>query len=297
METILKTNGLTKRFGRKIAVNHVNMTLNKGDIYGFIGRNGAGKTTLMRMVLGTAFVSEGEMELFGGQPLEQARKRIGSLIEAPGLYKNCSALENMKRFAILYGGDEKKCLELLDFVGLSGVGKKKCGGFSLGMRQRLGIAIALLGDPEFLVLDEPMNGLDPAGMKEIRDLILKLNQEKEITVLISSHLLDELAKIVTKYGIINDGILIEEVDAQVLETRCSQSLEIGVNNVEQATKLLAEYDPKIQMRVNNNVISVHGHLEDSARINQILVQNGCMVRELYYKSNGLEDYFVERIGM
>ena len=192
-----------------MAVNNVNMTIHKGDIYGFIGKNGAGKTTFKRLVLGTAFLTKGEIKLFGGEPFDKARRKIGSLIEAPGLYKNCTAYENLKQFSLIYGGTDAEIKEILSLVGLAATGNKKAGKFSLGMRQRLGIAIALLGNPEFLVLDEPVNGLDPAGMKEVRDLILKLNHEKNITILISSHLLDELSKIVTRYGSINDGMLIE----------------------------------------------------------------------------------------
>lgn len=204
METILQTTNLSRQFGKKMAVNNVNMTIHKGDIYGFIGKNGAGKTTFMRLVLGTAFPSKGEIKLFDGEPFDKARRKIGSLIEAPGLYKNCTAYENLKQFSLIYGGTDAEIKEILSLVGLADTGNKKAGKFSLGMRQRLGIAIALLGNPEFLVLDEPVNGLDPAGMKEVRDLILKLNHIKNITILISSHLLDELSKIVTRYGIIND---------------------------------------------------------------------------------------------
>lgn len=173
METILQTTNLSRQFGKKMAVNNVNMTIHKGDIYGFIGKNGAGKTTFMRLVLGTAFPSKGEIKLFDGEPFDKARRKIGSLIEAPGLYKNCTAYENLKQFSLIYGGTDAEIKEILFLVGLADTGNKKAGKFSLGMRQRLGIAIALLGNPEFLVLDEPVNGLDPAGMKEVRDLIFK----------------------------------------------------------------------------------------------------------------------------
>ena len=177
METVLRTTGLTKRFKEKVAVNKVNMTIEKGEIYGFIGKNGAGKTTMMKLILGLCFADEGKIELFDGQQLDKMRRRIGSLIEAPGLYKNCTAYENMKRFSLLSGGTDKEIKEYLYLVGLGNTGNKRAGEFSLGMKQRLGIAIALLGKPEFLVLDEPINGLDPEGIKEIRDIILMLHRE------------------------------------------------------------------------------------------------------------------------
>ena len=175
MALVIETKKLTKKFPNKIAVNQVDIHVEQGDIYGLIGKNGAGKTTSMRMILGTLFPTSGEILLFGNSNLSLERRKIGSLIEAPGLYKNCSAYENMKRFSILYGGTDQDIKEILEFVGLGNVGKKKAGHFSLGMKQRLGIALALLGNPELLILDEPINGLDPAGIKEIRDLIIKLN--------------------------------------------------------------------------------------------------------------------------
>lgn len=220
MEYVLRTDKLTKCFGDKKAVNKVSMQIKKGDIYGFIGKNGAGKTTLMRLVLGVAEPSDGRITLFNGQPLSYARHHIGALLEYPCLYKNCTAYENLKRFSLLTDSNNKQINNILKLVGLDKVGNKKVGKFSLGMKQRLGIGIALLGDPEFLISDEPVNGLDPTGIKEIRDVILRLNHERGITFLISSHLLDELAKIVTTYGIINDVVLIEQISAAELEHRC-----------------------------------------------------------------------------
>ena len=194
MDYVLRTQCLTKQFGEKTAVKNVSMQIKKGEIYGFIGKNGAGKTTLMRLILGAAMPTGGSIELFGGKENEnEARHRIGALLEYPCIYKNCTALENLRRFAILTGADADELEDILELVGLKGVGRKKAGQFSLGMKQRLAIGIALLGHPEFLVLDEPINGLDPAGIKEIRDVILTLNQKKGVTFLVSSHLLDELS--------------------------------------------------------------------------------------------------------
>lgn len=238
MEYIIETEGLTKRYGKRLCVNNISIHIAKGDIYGFIGRNGAGKTTAMRLILVLARPTSGKIKLFNSDDLNAQRKKIGSLIEAPGLYKRCSALENMKRFSILYGGDDKEIEELLSFVGLNGVGNKKVGQFSLGMKQRLGIAIALLGNPEVLILDEPVNGLDPAGIKEVRDLLLKLNKEKNVTIMISSHLLDELAKITTKYGIINNGVLVEEIDAPKLMERCKNNIVISCDRLQEAKEFI-----------------------------------------------------------
>jgi ABC transporter related protein len=257
MEYIVQTQNLTKRYGDKIAVNSVNMNIAKGEIYGFIGRNGAGKTTTMKLLLGTSYPTSGDIQLFGSKNIGKERARIGSLIEAPGLYKNCTAYENMKRFSLIYGGTDKDIKDLLAFVGLGNVGAKKAGEFSLGMRQRLGIALAMLGNPELLILDEPINGLDPAGIKEIRDLILKLNHEREITVLVSSHLLDELSKITTRYGIINSGSLVEEVSAAELAERCKQYLKIVTDKPVAALDLIKSKAPEWKCNIEEETIKIY----------------------------------------
>lgn len=295
MDYILNTNNLTKRYGNKIVVNNVNIHIRRGDIYGFIGKNGAGKTTAMKLILGTSFATSGEIELFGSRDLNIQRRKIGSLIETPSLYKNCTAFENMKRFSILYGGTENDIRNILTMVGLQDTGKKKVGKFSLGMKQRLGIAIALLGNPELLILDEPINGLDPSGIKEIRDTILRLNREFGITFFISSHLLDELAKVVTVYGIINNGYLVEEIEAQNLYTRCNH-LKIVTDNCE-VTKILIEKNFDItDIEIKDNVVYLYSELEKSAMINKMLVNNNVNVYELAVSAGGLEEYFIERIG-
>ena len=296
MDTVLKTNKLTKVYGRRKVVDGVSMTINKGDIYGFIGKNGAGKTTFMRTVLSLTSISSGEVELFDGKRIEEVGNKIGSLIESPGLYKNATAYENLKRFSILYGADESKINDILKFVNLDKTGKKKAKDFSLGMRQRLGIAIALLGDPEFLVLDEPINGLDPAGIKEIRDVILKLNKELGITFLISSHLLDELAKVVTKYGIINNGVLLEEVSAKELINNCKNKLIIKTDDNEKAKELIkSEFDIKKIDSIKDKLV-LYSNLESSALINKYLVKKGILVSEIYTEVDSLEEYFIRKIG-
>ncbi len=296
METILRTENLSKRFREKVAVNKVNMTIQRGDIYGFIGKNGAGKTTTMKLILGLNFADEGRIELFGGMPPERARRKIGSLIEAPGLYKNCTAYENMKRFSILSGGTEKDIRDCLYLVGLGNTGNKKAGEFSLGMRQRLGIAIALLGNPEFLILDEPINGLDPEGIKEIRDVILRLNHECGVTFLISSHLLDELAKVVTRYGIISDGVLLEEISSEELERRSRSGLKLVVDDVSKALTLLEGRIERKDISIVGNALLIRADGEYAGKINGMLVRNGVEVRELSMQHGGFEDYFIERIG-
>ena len=294
METILKTTNLTKMFGHKIAVNKVSMTINKGDIYGFIGKNGAGKTTFMKMILNLTYKTSGDISLFEGN-LTKGHK-IGSLIEAPGLYRNATAYENMYRFSLIYGENKNDIKELLKLVGLSKVGKKKVKDFSLGMKQRLGIAISLLGNPEFLVLDEPINGLDPAGIKEIRDIILKLNKEKGITFLISSHLLDELSKVVTKYGIINNGVLIEEVSSKELIDRCKNRLVISTSDLNKTKEVLKSIVNEEDIIIKNNEIEILSHVEEGEMINKYLSEHDIFASKICPILDSLEDYFIEKIG-
>lgn len=301
METVLKTEGLTKAFGRKTVVNRISMTIRRGDIYGFIGKNGAGKTTFMRLILGLAIPDSGSVSLFEGEDRRSAGAKIGSIIEAPALYGGCTALENLRRFAVLTEGakepDERALGELLELVGLSDVGKKAVGHFSLGMKQRLGLAIALLGDPEFLVLDEPVNGLDPTGIKDIRDAIRTLNQERGVTFLISSHLLDELSKTVTRYGIINDGVLVEEISKQELEEQFRRNITITVDDDPQkALEILQSVIPGEEILRNGNILTVYSHRFEPAALNRILVNAGLLVSGLNTHVNDIETFFLERIG-
>ena len=296
MEYILRTKNLTKQFGEKFAVRGVSMQIRKGEIYGFIGKNGAGKTTLMRLILGAAMPTDGSIELFGGEDENSARHRIGALLEYPRIYKNCSALENLRRFAIRTGNDTDELEDILELVGLGKVGNKKAGQFSLGMKQRLAIGIALLGHPEFLVLDEPINGLDPAGIKEIRDVILALNQKKGVTFLISSHLLDELSKIVTTYGIIKDGVLIEQITAPELQAKCRHHLKIAADDIPKTAALLECLTDKRYIKVGDGCLYLYDLIDKSDRINRLLVNHGIRVSELAVQTASLEEYFLERMG-
>lgn len=302
MDYILKTENLTKVYGKTKVVNAVNMHIKKGDIYGFIGKNGAGKTTFMRMVAGLAAPDGGEMELFGKKELEKElekeRRRIGTLIEAPGCYPNLTARDNLEIIRRSFGITNRHTVdEMLEFVGLADAGKKKVKNFSMGMKQRLGIAISLFRNPDFLILDEPINGLDPAGIKEIRDLLVKLNQEKQITILISSHILGELSKVATRYGIIRDGALIEEFTAEELSERCRRCQKLAVDSADKASVILeeklhiAEYDVP-----EPGIIRIFGHLEEAARVNRELITGGVEVAESYLAGQDLEGYFMELLG-
>lgn len=296
MEYIVQTQELTKKYGQRAAADRVSMHIAKGDIYGFIGKNGAGKTTTMKMILGTCFPTSGSIELFGKPADEAARTRIGSLIEDPGLYRHCTAYENMRRFALLWGVDYKEIDPLLQLVQLADTGKKKVREFSLGMRQRLGIALAMLGNPELLVLDEPVNGLDPAAIKLVRDVILQINSERGVTVLISSHLLGELSKLATRYGIIHLGRLVDEVSADELEARCARTLDIRCRDIEIAQRTLAERFGITGCAVQGDLLRLRQWQAETDQINQALVEAGAGVCDLHVSAADMEDYFIERIG-
>ncbi len=298
MDYVLKTEGLTKAYAGNFVVDHVNMHVKKGDIYGFIGKNGAGKTTFMRLVAGLAAPMEGNIELFGSRELKKQRLRIGTLIEQPGLYGTMTAWENMEVMRRNFGITDKNSTEqMLEFVGLSKAGKKKVKNFSLGMKQRLGIAIALYRNPDFLILDEPINGLDPEGIKEMRDLLLKLNEEKQITILISSHILGELSKIATNYGIIKEGALIEEFEADQLESRCRRCQKLIVDNVELGTTILEEKCHITSYDIPEpGTIRVFDGLDQTWKLNQELVQGGVRLKESYLTGQDLEGYFMGLLG-
>jgi len=295
-EFILETNGLTKSFGRKKAVDNVSIHIEKGAVYGFIGRNGAGKTTLMKIVSGLSNQSSGTFSLFGTEELYKVRGKVGCLIEAPGLYPDMTAFQNLKMKCLSAGKSDDKFIEsLLETVGLGNVGKKKAKNFSLGMKQRLGIAIALIGDPELMILDEPINGLDPQGIVEVRETIHRLNTEKGITILISSHILEELSKIATHYGIIHNGQLLMELSAEELNLKCSNSIEIVTPDTERACEVLK--NSGIESKVlSNGHISVTQQIEDSAEITKMLVQSDIAVSEIFRKGQELEDFYMDITG-
>lgn len=298
-ELLLQTRALTKQYGRHRAVDQVSMHIKKGAIYGFIGRNGAGKTTTLRMISGLASPTAGEIELFGcrGRDLSRIRSRVGCLIEGPGLYGSMSARDNLKMKSMLLGvykrGYEE---ELLDIVGLGGVGKKPVKRYSLGMKQRLGIALALVGEPDLLVLDEPINGLDPQGIAEVRDTVLKLNRERNMTILISSHILEELSKIATDYGIIHNGTLLQELTNEELMEKCSERLEVTLDDPERAVPVMDRLGIKRYQVADREHIYIFERLEESAALNMAFAKAGIPVRGISVTNGELETYFLKLTG-
>ncbi len=298
-EILLQTSGLTKQFGNHKAVDHVNLHIKRGAVYGFIGRNGAGKTTFLKMISGLSKPTEGEIEMFGykGKELENIRSRVGCLIEAPGLYGNMSAYENLKIKCKLFGISKKGYIEdILKTVGLENTGNKKTKHFSLGMKQRLGIGLALVGEPDLLVLDEPINGLDPQGIAEIRETIIKLRDERNMTILISSHILEELSKIATDYGIIHNGCLIQEMTHEELMKRCSERMEIVLDEPNSALPVLDKMGFTNYQVVDKEHIYIFERLNESAQVNLALAQAGIPVKGITITSEKLETYYLNLTG-
>jgi ABC-2 type transport system ATP-binding protein len=298
-ETILKTTNLTKAFSGKRAVNSVNMQINRGSIYGFIGKNGAGKTTLMRVVCGLAAATSGHLELFGKSShadLQRERARIGSMIEMPSLYRNLTAVENLEVQRRILGETNTACInEVLETVGLTDTGKKKVRQFSLGMKQRLGMAVALLGKPEFLILDEPINGMDPVGITEVRETLLSLANDKGITILISSHILTELHHLATHYGIIHDGYLIKQVSAQELDAECSQYIRLVTSDSEKTANVLKSLEIDDFEVKSNNEFRINDDI-DPEKITNALSLNRIGIRAIHTVTQDLESYFISLIG-
>lgn len=298
-EYLLSTSGLTKQFGHHKAVNNVDLHVKKGAIYGFIGRNGAGKTTFLKMISGLSKPTDGEIQMFGyrNEELKNVRSRISCLIEAPGIYGNMSAYHNLAIKCRLFGINDSKYIEnILKIVGLSEVGKKKTKHFSLGMKQRLGIGLALVGEPDLLVLDEPINGLDPQGIAEIRDMLLRLKEEQNMTIIISSHILEELSKIATHYGIIHNGNLIQELTREELMTRCSERMELTLDDPKAALPILDQMGFTNYQVVNQSTIHIYERLNESAVVNMELAKAGVPVKGIGITNEELENYFLNLTG-
>ena len=298
-ELLLQTRNLTKQYGRHRAVDDVNMHIKKGAIYGFIGRNGAGKTTCLKMISGLSTPSYGEIEMFGykGKDLQKVRSRVGCLIEAPGLYGNMSAYDNLNIKCKLTGIKKKGYIdELLKTVGLDTVGEKKTKHYSLGMKQRLGIALALVGEPDLLILDEPINGLDPQGIVEVRETIQKLAKERGMTICISSHILEELSKIATDYGIIHNGCLVQELTREELMKKCSERIELTLDNPKQAISVLDDMGFSNYQVIDKEHIHIFESLGESARLNMELAKAGIPVKGISITSEELENYFLRLTG-
>jgi bacitracin transport system ATP-binding protein len=301
MESILKTNNLSKHYRLQKAVNNLNLIVNKGDIYGFLGQNGAGKTTTIRMIMGLIKPTSGEVELFGEKVKQGSYEhfdRIGSIIETPGFYPNLTAPENLEIHRRLMGVANKNSIEeALNITGLEEARNKQVKKFSLGMKQRLGLARALLHQPELLILDEPTNGLDPIGIKEVRQLLLDLAHKRKITIFMSSHLLSEVQQLATKIGIIHKGVLLEEIEYEDLQKKNRQYIEVKVNNDKKATLLLEQQlhieDYKV---MEPGVLRVYEKLNDSGQINKLLSENGIEVSGITLLNDSLEDYFIRLTG-
>lgn len=298
-ELLLQTRNLTKQYGRHRAVDDVNMHIKKGAIYGFIGRNGAGKTTCLKMISGLSTPSYGEIEMFGykGKDLQKVRSRVGCLIEAPGLYGNMSAYDNLNIKCKLTGIKKKGYIEeLLKTVGLDAVGEKKTKHYSLGMKQRLGIALALVGEPDLLILDEPINGLDPQGIVEVRETIQKLAKERGMTICISSHILEELSKLATDYGIIHNGCLVQELTREELMKKCSERIELTLDNPKQAIPVLDDMGFNSYQVIDKEHIHIFERLGESASLNMELAKAGIPVKGISITSEELENYFLRLTG-
>lgn len=295
-ENVLETSRLTKSYGSQKAVNNITMQMERGAIYGLIGKNGAGKTTFMKLISGLANPTEGEIRLFGkeGNSVAVDQKRIGLLIENPGIYGNMTAFENLKLKAIGMGIYQKeKVNEILNLVGLASAGKKKAKQFSLGMKQRLGIGLALIGSPDLLILDEPINGLDPQGIIEVRKLIERLNREQKMTVLISSHILEELYKIVTHVGIIDHGELLLQMTKEELEARCAKKVEIVTTDTGRAAVVLEQLGITQYTVVDARTIYAYECQNRIQEMNAALVKSDIPVLEMRNQSEDLEEFFLK----
>lgn len=299
MNNVLETKALCKNYGHFKALNQLSMTVPKGSIYGFVGKNGSGKTTLIRLICGLQHPSSGDFTLYGkknnDKSIVRARRRIGAVVETPSIYLNMTAKNNLKQqYRILGLPSYEGVDELLELVGLENTGRRKAKDFSLGMRQRLAIALALVGDPDFLVLDEPVNGLDPQGIIEIRELILSLNREKQITVLISSHMLDELAKLATHYGFIDNGKIIKEISAAELEAACRKCVRMEVTNMRGLIQVLEGMDIEYTI-VSDTLVDLFAKVNVTQLV-LALAEVNCDVLSMQEWDESLESYYVALVG-
>ena len=299
MEYVLSAENLSKQYRNFKALNKLSIHVEKGAIYGFVGRNGAGKTTLIRIICGLQSPTSGEYALYGRKHTEKdialSRRRMGAIVETPSIYLDMTAKENIReQYRVLGRPSFEGIGELLELVGLGNTGRKKAKNFSLGMRQRLGIAVALAGDPDFLVLDEPANGLDPQGIVEIRELLLKLNREHRITVLISSHILDELSRLATHYGFIDSGRIMKEISAKELEAACRKCMRLEVSDVKGLARVLE--DKKLEYAIaSDHEADVFGQW-NVTEVTMALAKENCEVKKMTERDESLEGYYINLIG-
>lgn len=299
-DIVLATHGLSRAYGKSLALDQASLTVHKGDIYGLVGRNGAGKTTLMRLVTGQSTPTAGSVELFGqtGRDLERARQRTGAMIEIPSFAPFLTARENLEYYRIQRGIPGKNAVdEVLEAVDLRDTGKKKFKSFSLGMKQRLGLALALMNHPDFLILDEPINGLDPEGVAEFRALLRQLNRERQTTILISSHILTELSSVATCYGFLEKGRLLEEISAGKLHEKCRTCLRLAVDDAARAAAVLERDLGASQYEVlPGNVIELYELLDRPQAVSAALGLGGVALLGMEQKGSDLEAYFLNLIG-
>ena len=299
MEYVLQTNCLSKTYRHFKALNGLTMNVPKGAIYGFVGRNGAGKTTLIRLICGLQEPTQGTYSLYGKDYKEKgivrSRRRMGAVVETPSIHLDMSAEENLKQQCLILGlPSYDEIPEILRLVGLENTGRKHARHFSLGMKQRLGIAVALIGDPDFLVLDEPVNGLDPQGIIEIRELILELNRKRQITVLISSHILDELSRIATHYGFIDNGHMVKEISAKELEASFRKSIQVEVSNTETLALVLDKMNIEYEI-ISDTTANIYGEIVLSQLV-LALSNEHCELISSHEQNENLETYFINMVG-
>lgn len=297
-EYVIETKQVTKTYGPLLALDHVNIHVKRGSIYGLVGDNGAGKSTLLKLLAGHSFTTGGEIYLFGKwgkKELENSRKKIGCMIEQPGFFPNMTVEHTLKYYCIQKGiPDTKKITEMLKLTGIEEKRKSKCKTLSLGQKQRLGLAIAMIGEPQLLILDEPINGLDPSGIIEFRNLLQRLNEEKNITILLSSHILTELQQIATVYGFLSKGILLEEITAHALHEKCSDCIEITVSDVEKYSVLLEREFSKENYKVlPGNTIRIYKPQAKAESYSKLASENGVYITGMQTIQSSLEDYYME----
>lgn len=299
MDYVLKTNALSKSYGRYKALDGLTMNVPKGSIYGLVGRNGAGKTTLIRLICGLQRPNSGEFSLYGinsGQKeIEKARRRMGAVVETPAVYLDMTAEDNLKvQYRVLGLPTFNGLTDILKTVGLENTGKKKVKDFSLGMRQRLGIAVAITGSPDLLILDEPINGLDPQGIVEMREIILKLNREYGITILISSHILDELSRLATYFGFIDNGQMIKEISAADLEAACRKCVRLTVSDVKALSRVLDKIGLEYTV-LSDSEADIFGEINVTELVMKLSAEN-CVVNSIHERDESLENYYIELVG-
>ncbi|GIO21438.1 ATP-binding cassette domain-containing protein [Oceanobacillus sp. J11TS1] len=299
MNAVIKTYKLTKKFKQEEIIQPLDFSVEKGEICALIGKNGAGKSTIFKMLAGQLEPTSGEIHLFGksGKDMTQAQKRMGFMIETPVFFPDFTAIQNLEYFRIQRGVAEKKRIdEVLKTVGLANQKKKKFKDYSMGMKQRLGIALSLLSSPDCLVLDEPINGLDAEGIIEIRRLLMKLNHEKQITILVSSHILTELQLLATRFVFIKNGVIVEDVSRKLLEEKSKKYIQLQVDDTSKTAQLLERRYGDIQYKsLPDQIITIQNHIEEAGEINRLLIDNGVFVREFRVESLNLEDYFFDLV--